>query len=271
MLVYGFIGPSGTGKSHNAGWVANERHIDYIVDDGLLIKGSSIIAGSSAKRESTRIASVKRAIFNDPKHAAEITKAINDCKPESILVLGTSDDMVDVIISNLKMPPVHERIYINEVVTEEDIKTAMHSRKEKGKHVIPVPTMEIKSQFSGYFLDPLNIFHKKDWHRYKSSGEKSVVRPTFSYIGNFEISDTAIKEIVDIVTMQVPGVHKITKCTMVDTREGKTMDLELSVFYGYHILPMLKNVQKAVIKEIEKATGINIIRLNVIAKTVHLL
>jgi ABC-type dipeptide/oligopeptide/nickel transport system ATPase component len=183
VLVYGFIGPSGTGKSHNAGWVANERHIEYIVDDGLLIKGSTIIAGSSAKRESTRIASVKRAIFNDPEQAALITKAISDCQPESILVLGTSDDMLDVICKNLKLPPVHERIYINDVVSEEDIKTAIHSRKENGKHVIPVPTMEIKSQFSGYFLDPLNIFHKKDWHRYKSSGEKSVVRPTFSYMG----------------------------------------------------------------------------------------
>jgi uncharacterized alkaline shock family protein YloU len=269
LKVYAFIGPSGTGKSHNAGWVANERHIDYIIDDGLLVKGSSIIAGASAKRESTRIASVKRAIFNDPAQAAIVTKAIAEEKPESVLVLGTSDEMVDLICNNLKLPPISARIYINEVVTEEDIKTAMYARKEKGKHVIPVPAMEIKKQFSGYFLDPLNIFHKKDWHRYRSTGERSVVRPTFSYMGNFEISDSAIRQIVDHVVLNTEGVHKIIHCIVDSTRDGKTMDLALSLNFGYPIFPILKNIQRSVIKEIEKSTGINIIRLNVTAKTIN--
>jgi len=51
LRVVGFVGPSGTGKSHRAVWVARERGIDFIIDDGLLIRGAQIIAGKSAKRK----------------------------------------------------------------------------------------------------------------------------------------------------------------------------------------------------------------------------
>ena len=45
-------GPSGTGKSYRAQMVANEYNINYIIDDGILIKENDIIAGSSAKKAS---------------------------------------------------------------------------------------------------------------------------------------------------------------------------------------------------------------------------
>ena len=43
--VLAFVGPSGTGKSYRAQMVANENNINYIIDDGLLIKGNEVIAG----------------------------------------------------------------------------------------------------------------------------------------------------------------------------------------------------------------------------------
>lgn len=50
MKVYAFVGPSGTGKSYRAQMVANENNINYIIDDGLLIKDNAVIAGNSAKK-----------------------------------------------------------------------------------------------------------------------------------------------------------------------------------------------------------------------------
>ena len=41
------------------------------------------------------------------------------------------------------------------------MKTARRIRITEGKHVIPVPTFEIKKDFSGYLLDPLQIFKSK--------------------------------------------------------------------------------------------------------------
>ena len=42
IKVYAFVGPSGTGKSYRAQMVASERNINYIIDDGLLIKENEV-------------------------------------------------------------------------------------------------------------------------------------------------------------------------------------------------------------------------------------
>ena len=55
MKVVAFVGPSGTGKSHRAQVVAREHHIDYIIDDAILIHDNRVIAGTSAKKAETRI------------------------------------------------------------------------------------------------------------------------------------------------------------------------------------------------------------------------
>ena len=47
--TYAFIGPSGTGKSYRAQMVAGEKGIEYIIDDGLLIKGNQVLAEIPAK------------------------------------------------------------------------------------------------------------------------------------------------------------------------------------------------------------------------------
>jgi len=90
LRVVGFVGPSGTGKSHRAVWVARERGIDFIIDDGLLIRGAQIIAGKSAKKEKTKIGSIKCALFTDDAHADDVKTAIRQYNPEGILILGTS-------------------------------------------------------------------------------------------------------------------------------------------------------------------------------------
>ena len=63
IKVYAFVGPSGTGKSYRAQLVASENEINYIIDDGLLIKDNAVIAGSSAKKAPTKIETGKHALF----------------------------------------------------------------------------------------------------------------------------------------------------------------------------------------------------------------
>ena len=45
MKVIAFTGPSGTGKSFRAISVAHQHGCDGIIDDGLLIEGTKILAG----------------------------------------------------------------------------------------------------------------------------------------------------------------------------------------------------------------------------------
>lgn len=267
MKVIGFVGPSGTGKSHRASWVARERGTDFIIDDGLLIKGNQIIAGVSAKKESTKIASIKRALFTDKKHTEDVANALVLYNAQALLILGTSDAMVETIAERLGIGPVDEKVYITDVASEYEIKQALATRREQGKHVIPVPTFEIKKDFSGYFLDPLQIFRRKGKGSYQLVGEKSVVRPTFSYMGNYTISDYTIYQIVEYVTANIPGVSKISRFRAENRSDGIYIEMDLILIYGYMIKPLLREVQEKVSERIKHLTALNIQRMNVVAKS----
>lgn len=267
MRVVGFIGPSGTGKSHRATWVARERGIDFIIDDGLLIRGSRVVAGKSAKRETTKIGSIKCALFNDKSHADDVKNAISLYKPAAILILGTSDGMVENIAKRLDIGPVTEKVLITEVASEFEIKQARMTRMEQGKHVIPVPTFEVKKDFSGYFLDALQIFRRKGKGSYQLVGEKTVVRPTFSYLGKYTISDYTIYQIIEHVVSQINGISRISRFRAENHPQGIYVEMDLVLVYGYIIRPLLQEVQLKIRDEIEKLTALNIISLDLFAKS----
>jgi len=268
LEVVSFVGASGTGKSYRATWVSKENNIEYIIDDGLLIRGNNIIGGKSAKREITRIGSIKRALFLDKEHANEVKTIIDEINPESILILGTSVGMVEAIAKNLGLPSVSRQIFIEDVASDFEIEQALNTRKEQGKHVIPVPTFEIKNDFSGYFLDPLQIFRRKTKGTYQLVGEKSVVRPFFSYLGNYTISDYTIYQIVEYVTSNIEGVSRISRFRVHNQADGINMELDLVLYYGYVIRPLLMRVQDKIKEEVERLTALNIKLIDVTAKSI---
>ena len=268
--VYSFVGPSGTGKSYRAQMVASENNIHYIIDDGLLVNDNAVIAGTSAKKAPTKIETVKRAIFLNEQDKNEMKKALKKYKPESILILGTSDGMVDKIVKNLGLPEISKRIYIQDVATETEMETAKRIRTTQGKHVIPVPTFEIKKDFSGYILDPLQIFKFKGRGEEPYISEKSIIRPTFSYLGNFTISDTVFRQIAEYLAKKDEAIYKVIRNRVESTEEGPNIYMELSINYGYNIIDALRNFKMKIKKEIEKLTTMNIKEITIIAKGIHM-
>ena len=269
IKVYAFVGPSGTGKSYRAQMVASERNIEFIIDDGLLINNNQVVAGESAKKAPTKIETVKHALFYKEEEKQEITKALKKYKPQSILILGTSDGMVDKIAANLGLPEISERVYITDVATEEEMKTARRIRVTEGKHVIPVPTFEIKKDFSGYLLDPLQIFKSKGKGQQPYISEKSIIRPTFSYLGKFTISDLVFRQILEYLAVQTPAIHKILKARVDNFGEGVKIYMEVSIVYGFNVVEGLNKFKEKSRKEIEKLTAMNVVELDVVAKNIY--
>lgn len=269
IRVFAFVGPSGTGKSYRAQMVAGENNISYIIDDGLLVNENQVVAGESAKKAPTKIETVKHAIFIDEKERKEMQKAIKKYKPDSILILGTSDGMVEKIAQNLGLPAIQKTIYIQDVATENEMQTARNIRVTQGKHVIPVPTFEIKKDFSGYILDPLQIFKSKGSGKKPYISEKSIIRPTFSYLGNFTISDTVFRQIVEYLAKKEEAIAKVIRTRVENYGEGPSIYMEVSVIYGYNVLQGLKEFKEKSVKEIEKLTTMNVQKITVIAKSIE--
>jgi hypothetical protein len=269
MDVIALVGPSGTGKSHRALIVAHEHNADGIIDDGLFIKDSKILAGHSAKKEPNKIRAVKRAIFLEEKHAAEVKEAITAATPERLLILGTSENMVEKIVEALGLPPVSKFIKIEEIATQAEIARARQSRLREGKHIIPVPTIELKPHFSGYLIDPLEIFFRKPQAKRRRLGEKSIIRPMFSYYGKLLVSDAAIASIVDHVATSDLMISRTGQITIKNSHEkekGIAISLDVTIKYGQPLWDIMQNAQQRIKSMVEYMTGMAVREVNIEVK-----
>ena len=231
-----------------------------------MIKDNEVIAGVSAKKAPTKIETVKGALFLNQEKAEEIKKAFRKYKPESLLILGTSDGMIEKIRTNLELPELERTIYITDVATEQEMEEAKRMRMVEGKHVIPVPTFEIKKDFSGYILDPLQIFKSKGKDAKPYISEKSIIRPTFSYLGNYTISDGVLKDIIAHLAASVEAIYKINRTRIEKTPTGVKIYIEIILVYGFNIVSSLQSFKKKCIKEIENLTAMNVDEVQILAK-----
>ena len=268
MEVIAFTGPSGTGKSYRSLMVAKKNGADGIIDDGLLISNGRVIAGTSAKKESTRIASVKHALFIPPRYASEMRRALGRSKIKRLMILGTSEEMAHKIAKRLEIGPITRFIHIEDVASPEEMAMANRMRLEDGKHVIPVPTFEIQKEFSGYFLHPLRRFQKNlDIEEKGTEADKSIVRPTFSYMGDFTISDEVLNTLAIHEAERVDGIEKVNNVNVRKTSHGIHMDMTATLRYGCDINRVCRIAQYNVRGVIEALTSINMRRVHILVKS----
>ena len=269
MEIYTLTGPSGTGKSYRAMDICKEHNIDGVIDDGLFIYKGKVTAGESAKRSGTKIGAVKAAIFNDEEKAHKVAKAIRSKKPKAILVLGTSDAMADLIIERLelnrtkrghkKAVKVIHRIYIDDITTEEERDEARKQRKNYGKHVIPAPAMQLKRSFAGYFLDSLGLFKG----RAQATNERTVVRPSYSYIGDYLLSEKVITDIAEIAAREKKVISDVIMVTQEPSPENYVINIAVKIHRNCSLWDDIMDYQKRVNDVVEEMTAFNVSEVNI--------
>ncbi len=263
MDIIAFVGPAGTGKSDRALAVAYENRCSCIIDDGILIHRSRIVAGTSAKREASPIAAVRRAIFEDKDQARSVSAAIKRISPARILILGTSDRMIVKITEALGLPVPAKTIRIEDIARPEEMREAHKARHQEGKHIIPVPTMELRPQFKGYMIVPIKSFLNR--RQGKNTGEKSVVRPSFSYYGKLRFGRRIFHSLVTYALRDLQDEVKLRKVTGIredpeDGNGGLTLTLSLSIRRSspQKLRETIHRIRSLVQKEIENTTGMSI-------------
>jgi len=270
MTVYALVGESGTGKSFRSKLLAQKYGINAIIDDGLLIQDDKIIAGHSAKREKTYMGAVRVALFDDKEHRDEIARALHRSHIKRILILGTSDKMVIKIATRLQLPPPSKIIKIEDISTREEIEKAIRSRQIEGKHVIPVPAIEVKRNYPQIFYDSIRVLFKQQNFFSKKSGaevkpfEKSIVRPEFSKRGRITISEAALTQMaMHCVAEFDPGI-RVKRLTIKTDTHGYRLTITIDVPFGTQLTGEIHNLQQYVIDNIERFTGILIEEVSII-------
>lgn len=275
MDVIAFVGPSGTGKSHRALVIAHENGASCIIDDGILIYNNRIVAGFSAKKEVSKLKAVRRAIFQDPVQVQSVRDQLDVIKPERILILGTSENMVKKIAGALGLGEPVRYIHIEDVASAKDIEKAQTARLKEGKHIIPVPTMELKPHFKGYLIDPIkSIWRRK---RVRRDGgetddfEKSVIRPVFSYYGKLTFSDTVLTQLIKNSLAKVDGFYKCDDVKVKKSTKGNNavlIAMGVSVVRHRPVKDIMGDMHQAIRKELEYITGMAVERLSIVVDDV---
>ncbi|MDR2767453.1 MAG: hypothetical protein LBB82_03900 [Treponema sp.] len=268
VKTYALIGESGTGKSFRAKLVAQKYGIEFIVDDGLLIQNNRIMAGHSAKKEKTFMAAVKTALFDNLKIREEVAAKLQDEKFKKILLLGTSEKMVNKIAARLNLPAPSRIIHIEDIASQEDIEKAIRTRKIEGKHVIPVPSIEIRHAYPQIFYDAIRIFKRRRVTETIGSTpqvhEKSVVRPEYSKRGKVIISEAALSQMVIHCVDEYNRDIAIKKIAVKDDKAGYRLVITIDVPYGIQLGGNIHELQQYIIDNIERYTGILIEEVNII-------
>lgn len=270
ITVYTLIGESGTGKSFRSKLLAEEYGIHAIIDDGLLIVDEKIVAGHSAKREKTYMGAVRAALFDDKEQRDDVVKAFKKSKLKKILILGTSEKMVTKIAMRLQLPQPSKIIHIEDIASKEDIEKAVKSRQVEGKHVIPVPSIEVQKSYPQIFSNSIHDFFSKKKSLKNPNGkggkmiEKSIVQPEFSKKGRIEISEAALTQMVmHCVQESAPDV-KIKKISIKTNARGYRLFVTIDVPFGTQLTGKVHKLQQYIIDKIETYTGILIEEVSII-------
>ena len=268
--VYALVGKSGTGKSFRARLVAEKHGIDLMIDDGLVIRGRKILAGRSAKRENNYLTAVKTALFTDKDHRRQVLKAIEREHFRRILILGTSEKMIARIVKTLNLPPPVKTIAIEEVASADEIASAIHMRQTQGRHVIPVPSIEVKRTHSGFMTESLKVFLRKGVGllRRQKVYEKSVVRPEFSHKGSVSISEAALGQMI-LHCVDEYGINAdVRKVRVRSEPSGYRLKLNLDIPFGEEMASPIHELQSYIVESIERYTGVFIEEMNIVIESI---
>lgn len=268
ITVYALVGESGTGKSFRAKLLAQKYGIEVIIDDGLLIKEDKILAGHSAKREKSFLGAVRVALFDDKAHRDEIAKVLQKLNIKKILILGTSEKMVNKIALRLQLPTPTKIIKIEDIATHEEIEAAIRSRRVEGKHVIPVPAIEVKRNYPQIFYNAVRVFFSKKQTPISGNNtkvyEKSVVRPEFSKKGRISISEAALTQMVMHCVVEFDKDIRVKKLVIKTNERGYRLIITIDVPFGTQLTGTIHNMQQYIIDNIERFTGILIEEVSIV-------
>ncbi|MEJ8546832.1 hypothetical protein [Brevibacillus borstelensis] len=265
MEIYALYGTSGTGKSTSALQLAHRLGIDAIIDDGILIHQGRKLAGTSAKYEKTKIQAVKRAIFHYRDHADEVRGTLSLTNPQRLLILGTSRRMISRIVEALELPDPVRYIPIESIKPQQEIEAARYVRETQGKHVIPIPRVEVeKDLLQRLIASAQQIFSPKK----EVIGETTVVHPSFTG-GRIIIHPQVLRKIVQVTCERFPAVTQLHKTVYTfEDLPRLEVSLTLRLPFGTPLQPLVRQLQQSLHEEATYC--LNIAPASIDLKVVHL-
>ena len=119
--------------------------------------------------------------------------------------------------------------------------------------------MQLKRSFAGYFLDTLGLFKG----RAQATNERTVVRPSYSYIGDYVLSDKVINDICEITARKKKIISDVIMVTQEPSPENYVINIAVKIRPNCSLWDDVLDYQKAVNDMVEEMTAFNVSEVNV--------
>ena len=96
--------------------------------------------------------------------------------------------------------------------------------------------------------------------------EKSEVRPTFSNLGEYSISERAVYEIIENALRGKEAVKKLLESDIERSDGGMALYVSVILTYGIRIRESAEEVQRILWDAVEEYTGFHITAVNITVK-----
>ena len=261
VSVFAFVGQAGTGKSQRAQLVALEHGVDFLIDDGLLIRKGQIVGGKSAKTEKNQIKAIRRALFEYQNHRKSVVEFLEASQPCSVMLIGTSSGMISRILKNLGLPDPVRIIHIEDVSSNEEISRARKERFIKGQHVIPVSHIQVRKHFAGKLVGRLKVlFDNSD----SMEGEKTIVRPPFKFFGDVTIDPAVVEQMARFIAERTCQVASVISAQTKPSNGGVVVQVGIKCTPGPRtILSLGENLRERISRAVSGITGLDVHRVDI--------
>lgn len=268
VSVFAFVGSAGTGKSQRAQLVALEYRVDFLIDDGLLIRKGQIVRGKSAKTEKNQVRAIRRALFEYADHKKSVVDFLAESQPCSVMLIGTSSEMITRILKNLGLGNPEKVIRIEDVSSPEEISRAKKERSIKGQHVIPVSHIQVRKHFAGKLVGRLKVlFDDTDG----MEGEKTIVRPPFKFFGEVTIDTGVVDQMARFIAERTPQVSSVISAQTRPSNGGIVVQVALKYSTGPRtMLSLGENLRERISLAVSGITGLDLHRVDISIMEVEL-
>ncbi|QQE80646.1 isopentenyl transferase family protein [Alicyclobacillus sp. SO9] len=268
MKIFALVGASGTGKSYVAEEVAKKTGSGLIIDDGVLISHGQMIAGYSGKLEKHAIKAVRRAIFMNKDHRADVMTALSHYQGnDNLLVLGTSRKMILTICSNLELTEDINWLAIEDFVSSEELALASRLRMY-GMHAMPIAASQVQ-QSKHYWLLKQIQYRLEKLSPQGTTGEERrrlIVNPVFSG-GGIYVHPRAIKDLVTCVVSEEQHPFRLRQ-TKVEFEPSLTVKVNAAIELGTNIQRAAEALLSSLHRSLTANLGLPLIQVHLRVETI---
>ena len=115
---------------------------------------------------------------------------------------------------------------------------------------------------------------KRSRVRRRKLGEKSIVRPVFSYYGKLIIDDKVIRAVVKKIVGEQEFIKSVNSIRVDhlfkgDEDRGLQITCEVVLSYGNHIPTLVSQTQSHIREAVEYTTGMIVASINIVVKALY--